>query len=50
MHIYKAGVADTDPEDSYVLGPPGSISPRYGSGSFDHQATVVRKLSIPTVL
>jgi hypothetical protein len=33
-------VADLDPEDPYVIGPPGSgsISQRYGSGSFYHQA------------
>ncbi len=39
-----------DPE--YVFGPPesGSISQRYGSGSFYHQAKIVRKTLIPTVL
>ncbi len=38
--------------DSHVFGPPwsGSISQRYGSGSFYHQAKIVRKTSIPTVL
>jgi hypothetical protein len=28
----------------------GSISERYGSGSFYHQAKIVRKILIPTVL
>jgi hypothetical protein len=45
------GVADPDP---YVFGPPGSgsgfISRRYGSGSSYHQAKLVRKRLIPTVL
>jgi hypothetical protein len=39
--------------DSHALGPPGSgsISQRYGSGSFYHQAKIVRKTTfIPTVL
>ncbi len=47
-------VADPDPSDPYVFGPPGSgsISQRYGSGSgsFYHQAKIVRKALIPTVL
>ncbi len=49
-------VADPDPSDPYVFGPPGfgsgSISQRYGSGSgsFYHQAKNVRKILIPTVL
>jgi hypothetical protein len=38
----------------YVFGPPGtgsgSFSQRYGSGSFNHQAKIVRKPLIPTVL
>jgi hypothetical protein len=38
----------------YVFEPPGSasgsISQRYGSGSFYHQAKIVRKTFIPTVL
>jgi hypothetical protein len=36
-------VADPDPEDPYVFGPPGSgfISQRYGSGSFDHLVKIV---------
>jgi hypothetical protein len=44
-----ASVADQDPQDPYVLGPPGSgsgsISTRYGSGSgsFQNQAKIVRK-------
>jgi hypothetical protein len=43
----KTSVADPD-----VFGPPGSgsISQRYGSGSFYHQAKIVRKTLIPTVL
>ncbi len=46
---------DPDPSDPYVFGPPGSesgsISQRHaGSGSFYHQAKVVRKTLIPTVL
>ncbi len=47
-------VADPDPSDLYVFGPPGSgsISQRYGSGfgSFYHQAKIVRKTLIPTAL
>ncbi len=47
-------VADPDPSDPYVFGPPGSesgsISQRHGSGSFYHQAKIVRKTLIPTVL
>ncbi len=54
-----ASVADPnpDPSDRHVfgpLGPPGSgsgsISQRYGSGSFYHQAKIVRKTLIPTAL
>jgi hypothetical protein len=42
-------VVDPDP---YVFGPPGSgsASQRYESGSFHHQAKIVRKALIPTVL
>jgi hypothetical protein len=41
-------VADPDPNpDLYVFGPPGS---GYGFGSFYHQAKIVRKTLIPTVL
>ncbi len=38
----RTSVADPDP---YVFGPPGSgsVSQRYGSGSFHHQAKIVRK-------
>ncbi len=49
-------VGDLNPDqlDQYVFGPPGSesgsISQRYGSGSFYHQAKIVRKTLIPTVL
>jgi hypothetical protein len=43
---------DLNLEDPYVFGPPrsGSISQRYGSGSFHHQAKIVRKTLIPIVL
>jgi hypothetical protein len=41
----STSVADPDPSDPYVFGPPGS-----GSGSFYHQANIVRKTLIPTVL
>jgi hypothetical protein len=47
---------DPDPPDTHVSGPPRSrsISERYGSGSesrsFYHQAKIVRKTLIPTVL
>ncbi len=48
-----SSVADLDP-DPYVFGPPGSgsISQRNGSGSwfFYHQAKIVRKTLIPSVL
>jgi hypothetical protein len=27
----------------YVFGPPGSVGQRYGTGSFHHQAEIVRK-------
>jgi hypothetical protein len=45
-----------DPPDPHVFGPPGSTGQRYGSGSgsrsgsFYHQAKIVRKTLIPTVL
>jgi hypothetical protein len=48
-----SSVADPDP---YVFGPPGSgfISQRFGSGSgsgsFYHQAKIVRKSLVPTAL
>jgi hypothetical protein len=47
QNVKYTSVADPDP---YVLGPPGSVSQRYGSGSgsFYHQAKVVRKTLIPT--
>ncbi len=55
-HLEKKSVhwletSDTDP-DPYVFGPPGSgsVSTRYGSGSFYQQAKLVRKTLIPTVL
>ncbi len=46
--------ADPDPSDPYVFGSPGSgfVCQRYGSGSgsFYHQAKIVSKTLIPTVL
>ena len=53
--IVRSSVADPDP---HVFGPPGSTSQRYGSGSgscsgfgsFYHQAKIVRKTLITTVL
>ncbi len=44
----ETSVADPDP---YISGPSGSgsISQRYGSLSFYHQAKIVRKILIPTV-
>ncbi len=52
IHFFVVGscVADPDPR---VFGPPesgsGSTSQRYGSGSFYHQAKIVRKTLIPTI-
>ncbi len=48
----RSSVADQDPQDPYVFGLPGSgsISTRYGFGSFYNQAKRVRKTLIPTVL
>ncbi len=52
----RGSVADPDPNpnppDPYVFGPSGSgsISQRYGSGSFYHHAKIVRKTLIPTIL
>jgi hypothetical protein len=47
-------VADPDPSDPYVFGPPGSgsISQRHVSvsGSFYHKGKIVRKTLIPTAL
>jgi hypothetical protein len=45
----RDSVVDPDPS---VFGPPGlgSVSQRYGSGSFYHQTKIVRKILIPTVL
>jgi hypothetical protein len=44
--------AERQVADPYVFGPPGSgsVSQRYGSGSFHHQAKIVRKALISTVL
>ncbi len=43
----KNNVADLDPQDPYVFGPPGSgsgsISTRHGSGSFYDEAKKVKK-------
>jgi hypothetical protein len=49
--LIKPGVADLDP-DPNVFWPSGSgsISSRYGSGSFYHQAKIVRITLILTVL
>jgi hypothetical protein len=48
------GSRSPSPKDPYVFGPPGSgfgsVRQRYGSGSFYHQAKIVRKTLIPTVL
>jgi hypothetical protein len=50
--IFTSAV-DPDPYDPYVFGPPGSgsgsVSQRNGSGSFYHQAKIVRITLIPTV-
>jgi hypothetical protein len=52
----KSSVANPDPNpdpsDPYFFGPPGSgsISQRYGSGSFYRQAKIVRKTMISTAL
>jgi hypothetical protein len=49
-------VPDPDPPDPHVFGPPGSGSTIQmngsgaGSGSFYHEAKIVRKPWIPTVL
>ncbi len=52
--IRNTSVAHPDPSDPYVYGSPasrsGSISQRYGSGSFHHHAKIVIKTLIPTVL
>ncbi len=54
MLTIKVSVADPDPPDPRVFGPPGSTSQRYGSGSgsFYHHAKIVqvRKTLIPTIL
>jgi hypothetical protein len=52
-HVKQAVLGIRDP---HVFGPPGSgsgsgsINQRYGSGSFYHQAIIVRKTLIPAVL
>ncbi len=50
--IADTSAVDPDPPDSHVFWPPGSgsISQRYGSGSFYHHAKIVRKTLIPTIL
>jgi hypothetical protein len=49
-HMDPTSVADPDPPDPHVFGPPGSgsTSQRYGSGSgpFYHHAKIVRKTLI----
>jgi hypothetical protein len=51
---FNTSVADPnqDPPDPYVFGPPGSgsSSQRNGSGSFYHQAKIIRKTLISAVL
>jgi hypothetical protein len=49
--LYLGVKKELDP-DPYVFGPPGSgsVSQRHGSGSLYHQAKIVRKTLIPTVL
>jgi hypothetical protein len=51
LWIVSCSVEDPNP-DPYVFRPPGSesISQRYGSGSFYHQAEIVRKTLFPAVL
>ncbi len=53
IFVLGFSVADPDPPDQHVFGPPGSgsISHRYGSGSgyFYHHAKIVRKFLIPTI-
>ncbi len=48
----NSSVADPDPPDPHVFGPSGSTSQRYGSGSgsFYHDAQIVRKTLSPTIL
>ncbi len=50
INVGRSSVADPDPLDPHVFGPPGSgfISQRYGSESFYHQAKIIRKTLIPT--
>jgi hypothetical protein len=55
--IFKllSSVPDPEPDpDPHVFGPPGSgsgsTSQRYGSGSIYHQAKIVRKPLIPSIL
>jgi hypothetical protein len=49
----SVSVGDPDP-DPFVFGPPrsgsGHVSQRYGSRSLNHQAKIVRKTLIPTIL
>ncbi len=49
--VLTSTVADPEP-DPYIFGPlgSGSVCQMYGSGSFYHQAKIVRKTSILTVL
>jgi hypothetical protein len=48
FEVPSNGVADPNPSDPYVFGPPGSgsISQRYGSGSFYHQAKIRSKKNL----
>ncbi len=45
IYLVCASVPDTDPQ---VFRHPGSVGQRYGSGSFYHQAKIVRKTLIST--
>ena len=48
--MVRTGVAYLDASDPYVFGPSGSGSACQRYGSFSHQAKIVRKTLIPTVL
>jgi hypothetical protein len=52
LSIVCTSVADPDPPNSHVFGPPGSGSTNqmYGSGSFYFHAKIVRKTLIPIIL
>ncbi len=52
LTILHPSVADPDPPDPHIFGPPGSgsISHSYGSGSFYHHAKTLRKTLIPPIV